>query len=346
MNNEQFVDYILSKVERAKLASAGSVINCRCPECGDSIHKTSAHFYINTPDNESPLLYYCHKCNCGGILNYNKLIEWDLYTPEVAQFVIDYNNSVTKNKKFNKYNSKTIYNVHHYTTTVNNNTEIKRKYICDRLGIDLSYEELASLKVILNLDDLLTENGIRKLTREPFIVEQLSSQFIGFLSVDNAFLNMRRTCNEGVVYKSIDKRYINYSLFDKKNTVQRFYTVPTSVNLNCFERIKLNISEGPFDILSVYLNVRNREPGIYTCVAGNNFYSVIMYFIQELMIPNIELHFYPDNDRYGTVDRIISTVNKIPDPTIPVFIHNNKSPGEKDFGVPKNRIIESIHKIR
>ena len=74
---------------------------------------------------------------------------------------------------------------------------------------------------------------------------------------------MRRTCPEGVVYKSIDKRYINYKLYIKDDTNQRFYTIPTKVNLNIPNRIKFNISEGPFDILSVYLNLRNKEPGIY-----------------------------------------------------------------------------------
>lgn len=345
MNGNEFVDFILSRMERAKIASGGKVINCRCPECGDSIHKTSAHFYINTPNGETPLLYYCHKCNCGGIVNYNKLIEWDIYSPEAAQFVIDYNNSISKSV-YRKYNNRSIYNVRHTITTINNKSEFKRQYVCNRVGVNLSYEDLASLKIILNLNDLLNENGIRRTTRDPNIVNQLSQEFIGFLSVDNAFLNMRRTCNEGIVYSSIDKRYINYDLLGKKNTAQRFYTVPTCVNLNTPNKIPIHISEGPFDILSVYLNLRNRENGIYTCVAGNNYYSVIMYFLQDLMIANSELHFYPDNDKYGTLDRINKILSKIPDKDIPVYIHNNKSPGEKDFGVPRDRIVESIYRIR
>lgn len=346
MNANEFTDYILSRMERAKLASAGRVINCRCPECGDSIHKTSAHFYINTPDGETPLLYYCHKCNCGGILNYNKLIEWDIYTPDVAQFVIDYNNATSKSRKYSSYNSRTVFRVNHLYTSINSKSEEKRKYICNRLGKDLSFNDLAQLKIVVNLNDLLIENRITNLTRKEFIVNQLSQEFIGFLSVDNAFLNMRRTCEEGIVYENIDKRYINYSIFDKKNTTQRFYTIPTRLNLNTSNRIKLHISEGPFDILSIFLNLRNMENGIYTCVAGNNYYSVIMYFLQELMIPNVELHFYTDNDRYGTIDRINSIINKIPDRTLPVFVHKNTYPNEKDFGVPAERIRESIMQLR
>ena len=177
-------------------------------------------------------------------------------------------------------------------------------------------------------------------------MNDLDREFIGFLSIDNAFLNMRRTCDEGIVYKSIDKRYINYDIFGKKDTNQRFYTVPTLVNINTPNRIKLHISEGPFDILSIYLNVRHKEEGIYTCVAGNNYISIIMYFLIELRLPNVEIHIYPDNDRYGSVDRIRNIMYKIPDPTIPFYIHTNTKEGEKDFGVPSNRIFESIMCLR
>ena len=39
-------------------------------------------------------------------------------------------------------------------------------------------------------------------------------------------------------------------------------------------------------------------------------------------------------------------INKIPDKTIPVFIHKNTYPGEKDFGVPITKINESIGQLR
>ena len=346
MNIHEFTDYLLSRMERAKLASGGTVINCRCPECGDSIHKTSAHFYISVPDDKNPIFYYCHKCNSGGIINFKKLIEWNIYSPEAAQFVHDYAILTSGSRNFKKYHNQTIYNVRHTITTMDNKSEFKRNYVCSRVGVNLSYEELANLKIVLNLDDLLRENNIKRLTRDANIVQQLSQEFIGFLSIDNAFLNMRRTCDEGIVYEGIDKRYINYSLMNKKDTNQRFYTIPTQVNLNTPERIKIHISEGPFDILSVYLNLRNREPGIYTSVAGNNYLSVILYFLAELRLPYTELHFYPDNDRYGTVDRINKIIAGIPDKTIPVYIHTNKMNGEKDFGVPLSRIKESINRIR
>ena len=348
MDAERYKQHLLSYMNRAKLVSGGTAINCRCPECGDSRHLTSRHFYINLPTDDKPSMYFCHLCKAGGIVRYRKLIEWDVYDPDIAAFLENHNRNLSANgsAKSRRYFDQAVYNVRHTYIKQDQKTEYKRRYICDRIGRDLSCIDLAQLKVILNLGDLISENGIYKLTRHQSIVNELDREFVGFLSVDNAFLNMRRTCGEGVVYKTIDKRYVNYKLFDKIDTTQRFYTIPTRLDLNTPHRIPLHISEGPFDILSVYLNLRNMEPGIYTCVAGSNYYGVILYFMIDMQLPNLELHIYPDNDKYGSVEAIRKVIELLPDPTIPVYIHRNLAPGEKDFGVPMGRINESVLRMR
>lgn len=346
MNVQYLADYLLSHMQNAKYASGKKFINCRCPECGDSVHAGSAHLYISIPWNEDePSWYYCHKCHCSGIISYKKLIEWDIYDQQLSDDLYKLNTKAASAPRKSKYFNSSIYKVNHTMITNNEKTEFKRKYICDRVGVKLNHLQLSNLKIIINLEDIIYENNIRKLTRNENIVHQLSEEFIGFLSVDNAFLNMRRTCPEGVVYETIDKRYINYQLFDKFDTSKRFYCIPTTVNLNRPERIKIHISEGPFDILSVYLNLRNQSQDIFTCVAGSNYISVIMFFLVDMRIPNSEIHFYPDNDKFGTDETIRKIVNKIPDPFIPIYIHRNTMPGEKDFGVPKDRIRESIYPL-
>lgn len=347
MNVQAYADFLLSHMNNAKYASGRKFINCRCPECGDSIHINSAHMYIFLPWGEDEVSwYYCHKCHSSAPMNFKKLLEWDIYDQNIANELEELNRKVARGPKKSKYFNKEIYRVKHTIITQNEKTEFKRQYICNRLGLNLSYDDLAKLKVILNLNDILYENNIHKLTRNENIVNQLSSEFVGFLSIDNAFLNMRKTCPDGIVYEGIDKRYINYQIYDKTDTTQRFYCIPTRVDLNVPHRIKLHISEGPFDILSIFLNVRKGESGIYTCVAGSNYISVIMFFLIDMRLPNVELHFYPDNDKYGTTDAIWKIVNKIPDPTIPVYIHRNIMEGEKDFGVPEDRIKESITVLR
>ena len=347
MNTEEYANYLLATMANAHFSSGRKFINCRCPECGDSVHRKSAHMYIYIPwQNEGPSWYYCHKCNSSGIIDYKKLLEWDIYDQNIAVELQELNTRTLNGPKKSKYFNRTVYNIFHSFTRMDEKSEEKRQYICNRIGYNLSFDDLARLKIIVNLNDILAENHISKFTREPSIVNDLDREFIGFLSVDNAFLNMRRTCQEGLVYKSIDKRYVNYKIYDKQDTTQRFYSVPTRLNLNTPFRIPFHISEGPFDILSIYLNLRNQEPGIYTSVAGSNYIAIIMFFLIDLRIPNIELHLYPDNDKFGTDEKMWNIINKIPDHTIPVYVHRNMYPNEKDFGVPRENISERIIQFR
>lgn len=347
MDIQYYVDYILSHMQNAKYASGKKFINCRCPECGDSAHANSGHLYISIPwEQNEASWYYCHKCHCSGIVNYKKLLEWGIFDQQVSSDLQELNRKVMSGPRKSKYFNSTIYKVNHTLISNDEKTEYKRKYVSDRVGVNLNHKQLADLKIILNLQDIIYENNIKKLTRDQNIVKQLSEEFVGFLSMDNAFLNMRRTCNEGIVYQSIDKRYINYQLFDKENTSQRFYCIPTTVNLNSCNKIKIHISEGPFDILSIYLNLRNQSQDIFTCVAGSNYISVILFFLIDMRIPNSEIHIYPDNDKYGSDEMLRKIVYKIPDPYIPIIVHRNTKPGEKDFGVPKDRIQESVYYLR
>lgn len=347
MNWNLYRDFLLKNIPSAKICSGGNQIVLRCMECGDSKNPKSAHMYISIPSDDNGIsLFYCHKCGTSGIVNHNTLIKWGLFDSDIALQLNQYLNELKIKHPENKYLRPSVYQIRHSYITMNDNTERKRQYLCSRLGYNLSFAEIADLKICLNLIDLLEENNVHRLTRDRRIVDELDKYFIGFISIDNAFLNMRRTVDEGVVNSSIDKRYINYKIFDKDITSERFYTIPTQVNLSSNKRIKLHIAEGPFDILSIYLNLRNKEEGIYTAVAGNNYYNILMYFLIEKQLPYIEIHAYTDNDKYGTIDRINKIINIIPDKTIPVYIHKNIYDGEKDFGVSQDRIRESILKLR
>lgn len=346
MDFNYYKNYLLTNIPTAKSASGGKVIHCRCMECPDSSDPRSAHFYISIPDGTKPSLYYCHKCGCRGFVTHKELIAWGIYDKQLALELTEYNNSLMKNPKNKKYFNRQTYQISNSYTTLDDKSEEKRRYIVDRLGYELSFADLKDLKICINLLDLMKENGINSFTRDNNIMNDLDREFIGFLSIDNAFLNMRRTCKEGIVYPQIDMRYVNYKIFDKFDTSQRFYTIPTKVDLAKPQRVKLHISEGPIDILSIYLNLRNREEGIYTSVTGNNYMGIILYFLIELRLPFIELHLYPDNDKFGTYERMIKIVNMIPDKSIPVYLHKNTFPGEKDFGVPLSKINESIMQLR
>lgn len=345
INPELYRSHLLRAIPTASNASGGKVINCRCFFCPDSKNPNSKHFYISIPQNEhEPSLFYCHKCHASGVVDYKKLIEWDIYDDQVAIELIHHNKGCSSTQ-MRKYMDKTHYIVSCRNTSMNNTSNIKLNYINQRLGTKLTFEELRKLKIILNLNDLLKENRITQLTRNTGIVDQLDSNFLGFLSIDNAFLNMRRICDEGLVYKGIDKRYINYKIFDKFDTSERFYTIPTKIDLVNPERIKVHIAEGPFDILSIYKNVRREEPGIYTSIAGSNYKGLAMYFLETYKLPYTEFHFYPDNDKYGSNRNIEKIARYVYPMNIPVYIHRNMYPGEKDFGVSLDHINESVYRV-
>lgn|SRR5574344_3308 len=347
MDKELYKSYLLSSIPSAKIASGGKEINCRCFECPDSNDPKSAHFYISIPQNENePSFYHCMKCHCGGIVTHKKLLSWGIYDKDIAADLMNYNAELANKPLSKKYFQSHIYYIHNSGYTINANTEYKRNYVCNRIGYDFSYADLNRLKIIVDLESLLKENHIIKLTRDERIIRQLSLNFVGFLSIDNVFLNMRRICDPGIVDPSIDKRYENYQIFDKFDTSQRFYTIPTKINLTKPNRIKIHLAEGPFDILSIYTNVRQGEEGIYCSVSGSNYMNNILYFLSDIGLPYIELHLYPDNDQYGDNHVMEKLLYLIPDPTIPIYIHRNMYPHEKDFGVPARRIKESISKLR
>ena len=347
MDIERYKLHLLHSIKSAHLASGNRVINCRCFFCPDSRNPNSAHMYISIPQSDTePSLYYCHKCQASGLVTYKTLIEWDIYDEKVAMDLINHNKKIIKTGKLNKF----INNQHHIVQipNISNNeiNQLKLAYINNRIGTTMNFQEIYNLKIILSLNDFLVANNIHTYTRDPNIIEQLDLNFLGFLSIDNAFLNMRRVCDEGLLIKSIDKRYINYKIFDDvMDTSERFYTIPTRVDLLSPERIKIHIAEGPFDILSIFKNLRHEEPGIYTSIAGSNYRGLAMYFLERYKLPYVEFHFYPDNDKQGSNKKISSVVNYLKPLHMPIFIHRNTFDGEKDFGVPIERINESILEV-
>lgn len=337
---EAFKQFILSYIPRARLASGGTVINCRCFECGDSNNLRSAHMYLFPPERNKPAWYYCHLCQAHGMITHSKLIEWNIYDDEMAQELNLHNARVSKYKSVqNKFTTRRFQTINDFIT-MDQTTQIKMKYFNNRLGLNLQPQDFLNLKVVLNLKDMLSRNETKP-TRQPNVINDLDRAFIGFMSLDNAFVTMRRLDNQKV-YESVDYRYVNYRIYDKEDTTQRFYVIPTVVNLLSVEPIHIHISEGAFDIISVYYNLRNREHGIYAGACGSNYIGLVMHFIETLRIPNLCFHLYPDNDKYGGQNKISIIGNLLESLRIPLFVHRNTSPNEKDFGVSLDRIRESI----
>lgn len=343
MTADDYKDFLLNNIPSARPASGGRFILCRCFECGDSRDMSHAHMYISVPQSDSDLPWaYCHKCKMHTTITPEVLTKWGLVnSPQIFEWLIEHNKRCYANPSNKIYMDRMVYHLNNIFIQDTDLTDIKLSYINKRLGTNITRMDAINLKIVPNLIDLLQSNGITNLTRSPNIVEQLNDNFIGFISSDNAFVNCRRIIKEGAVYKSIDKRYIRYNIFGKYDNTEKFYTIPTVVDTSSPERIKVNISEGEFDILSVYLNLRRDPNQIYMSIGGSGYVGMIRYVLVKLKLAHIELHLYPDNDPIGQEE--LDYVKRLVSPyMIPVYIHRNIAPNEKDFGVPLNRIKEFI----
>lgn len=325
----------------AKIASGGKEIIKRCHFCGDSRDPTSKHLYIGLkPDGT--IAYNCFKCNTSGYVDGNFFRSLGCY--DVDLISLCQNNNKTKSSYVENMNKRRSIRSTDPILIYRDALETQKKlaHISKRLGYPFQVEDLARFKIILNLYDYINANTVGTLTRNKNICDQLDQFFLGFLSVDNAYIIMRRLVPEGKLYESIDSRYINYNIYGLNDNTSRYYVLPTQID-PC-RKVIINIAEGPFDILGVYLNTDSiKDNAIFAAIGGKSYASLVKYFIINYGFMDFELHVYADND----VDNyeIYKLANLIKPFRTDVYMHHNQYPGEKDYGVPRDKIIDRSMKL-
>lgn len=333
-------EFLFNTFPSARYASGKSEIVIRCPFCGDSKDPKNAHLYISIA-KDKPHYFHCFKCNESGILNSKTLRRMSVYDVEASIQLDEYNKKVAS-----KIPSKGKYLKYFLRNDRIRDNELslaKLKYINHRLGINLTYQDCLDNKIVLNLYDLLNSNKISKLTRHPNIVNQLDECFIGFISMDNNFVTLRNIVPPGKVHESIDRRYTEYNIFGANDNSHKGYCIPTTIDTLNPNPIRIHISEGVFDILSVFYNLNNgnKYQSIYYAMCGKNYEDKLMMFITDYGFINVEYHIYIDNDIQNYIIdnlRHISRTLKIN-----VYIHQNRYNGEKDFGVKRSKIHDYVY---
>lgn len=341
MNSVEYRQFLLNNMYGASLQSGGTEVVCKCQYCSDN--GDHYHMWISIPQTEADLSYFnCFKCGTSGAVTYKRLIEWGIYDNSWNEKITNHNriaaglNIIARTDLADYIYSTQIYNQY---TELN---LLKLKYINDRLGTNLSLEEATDNNIVLDLSSLLHMNHIQKLTRDQRVVQGLTNNFLGFLSYDRNFVNMKNLVNPGVLHESIDKKYINYNIYGKKDNTLKFIIFPTSINP--LYDVNLHIAEGPFDALSVKYNLRkDTNNTVYCAVTGNAYKGVIKYFIYGLGIINMNIHLYLDNDNAGkaTISDLLYSLQIFNNP---IWIHYNTI--GKDMGVSIDKINESIERIK
>lgn len=323
----------------AKPASGGKEIIKRCHFCGDSRDPSSRHLYIGQKSDGS-IVYNCFKCNASGYVDGKFLRNMGCYDPNIMLIVHEQNEKSTSSNQARSGGLRVAKSFKQPIIVANSNpyTEKKLNYVSNRLGHEFNQRDAAMFKVIINLKDFLSVNGITQYTRYPDIVDQLDKFFIGFLSMDNCYVTLRRLVPEGKVSKYIDTRFVNYDIFGLNNNGMRYYTIPTPVYLD--RPIDIHIAEGAFDIISIYLHVAPiGTNGIFSAVCGKAYSSLVRFFIVNYGFMGFNLHLYPDKDIDNSeMERIKVDIAPF---NIQITVHRNTFGSEKDFGVSMDRIQDS-----
>lgn len=350
---EGFQDYLKNSLLRlfpnSKVDGAQNNILINCPLCiKEGRPDTNHHMSISLGNNGKPLLFNCFRnTSHRGLLTGDNLVKLTWQTPSLVEpglleAIDNYNKHYRNVSRYNlsKENRFSFEIVRDPTNDYNN--ELKRSYINNRLGLDLSFEELEKDKVIFSLKDFLIKNYIHQVTRDIQIIDDIDKYFVGFLTNTNGTIILRNLFKDEIqMSPSINQRYIKYSVV--QGSPGGYYVIPTSCNI--IQQLQIHIGEGTFDILSVFYNLRNanRINNIYACIGGNSYENIIQYFLCTMGIIDPIIHIYIDNDIkpfvLPQIKKIISPLN------IDIYIHMNIYPKEKDFGVPKNRINEYIYKL-
>ena len=340
---EDLKQYLITNFN-GKLASGGKEVTIRCPFCGDSLKNTKdRHMYIGINRNTGIINYNCFLCDRGGMVNqeFFKYLGGDTVdiNNDLKTNVISYNTKILNlpQNKLIKDAQSIIFAQPRYFIRDDDISRRKIDIFNKRLGINATPEELCRMKVIPNLKDFLMINNITTYTRHPNVVDLLDQFFIGFLSTNNSFINLRRLVPSGKLPEVVDKKYINYNIFSKMDNSMRNYTIPSAINTLDPRPIKIYIAEGSFDVLGLYYNVvEDKTQTIFSSIGGKSYLSPIKYFVLNYGLINTEYHICVDND---IDDKVIQNISNIIRPLcMRAYMHRNAMPGEKDFGVTRDRI--------
>lgn len=318
-------------------------VRVHCPMCGDSIKEPNGtHCYVNV-EGSKPVSYYCQLCNEGGWVSSTFLRSLNITDLNIITGVRKYNNVFRKEMGSDIENwrkSKHIIDTSSRTSVPiykrRVNQEFKLDYIANRIGVDMGYDDIPKLKIVLSLDHFLTHNSLRLNKTMMRSAQLIEDQYVGFLSLDGKYIIFRNT------KKDNNYRYINYPIFGADKEATKSYLMPMDVDM-MQDDITFNVTEGIMDTLGAYYHIhnQNRTNVIYGAVDGAGFVGFIKKIIHMGFIDNLNINIYSDKDKgisYHNKMKTLSGEYKSLD------IWYNHFPGQKDIGVHGDKI--DIRKIK
>ncbi|WP_301066651.1 hypothetical protein [uncultured Duncaniella sp.] len=336
-------EYLINNISHAKSTLGGKQVAMRCHICGDSMNQSSRHLYVGIMPNADVIVYHCFRCNASGMVTGRFLRDVDIYDIDMAQAL----NEVNKRSAVYSYNTNIRRMLKSYTPIIwaerNPQNDAKLAYIERRIGPGIGYDNLAQYKIIPDLKTYMNDNSIRW-NPDWGPIHALNDFFIGFLSSDNSYVTLRNLVydkGKSVGYPELDKRHYVYNLYNRVENAGKYYVIPGSVDPA--KRIEVHMAEGALDILSVKKNLIPDRPNTFMCsVQGKSYVPAFRYMLERFGFIDMEFHLYPDGDmKQWELGKCIKLLKGLP---MPIYLHRNQ--GEKDFGVPPDRIHEMIDVVR
>lgn len=309
----------------------------RCPYCGDSHNITHGHFSIriDPTDPADPLLYRCFKCENSGLFTLDTMRDLGLNIDNDISKGLS--KIIYKSCKINKITALKMEDFQvpgaNYDRDITNE---KIYYLEKRIGVEFDRQLIHDLGIILNFDEFIFMNKIP--IRSDLSVKYinfLSKNYVGFISKNKNLVVLRSIRNDPQI-----PRYRKVILNPKNFDVNTFYGIQNKLDILYTNDININISEGTFDILSIFLNLkdRNLENNHYYAACGFGIYTVIRNIIRMGINSDLNVHIYADNDKKD--EEILKPLYLYYPWIKTLTIHRNGS-GSKDFGVPKDMIVDT-----
>ena len=332
---EALKQYLIQN-NRAKIVSGGREILKRCHICGDSRDPSDAHMYIGLKNGA--IVYNCFKCPAHGVLKYDDL---ELLGVEDVSFKQDMQSLNKSADKFSSYDYQVKDLFFEYKIPEVNGIK-KIVYIEDRLGIQLSNDDIKNTKIITSLKDFLLLNDINYVTCKPNFAKLLDRDYVGFLNNNNSYILFRDITNSNKI------SWFKYPITNESKGQRNFYSISSEIDLYTKDKITINLSEGIMDCLSIAHNIYENklDNSLNIAICGKFYVNVIKYLIGMGFVGNnICMNIYSDNDH--TYDTSIEYYKKVFKRFSFLFgelnVYYNML--SKDCGVPKNNILLQKYKI-
>ena len=315
----------------------------RCTACGDSSNLSHAHLSIHIDVNDDlPMLYRCFRCNDSGMVTPEMLYEWGVVLDKDSLSSLSTYNKKTK-KKHKGLFSDTYEDYFAPELIPDIVYDMKVQYINTRLGTDYTMEDLRGLKVILSLEQFIKANNIKP-DIPGYMRKAIESHYLGFLATNNNRIMFRNTLKD----LGNEFRWYNVICNIKNLNPYTFYSIPNSIDLYYTDPINIHIAEGSFDILSIYHNLYqdSKEKNLFYASCGSSALAIMNHLIDIGINSSINLHLYADKDKSDSFHmKYLMKDSEIYQWCDKIIIHRNSYEGEKDYGVPKDRIRDTYRTV-